>query len=46
MSNIPQQIGWSTEAKLLQEILKEIKRLQSIVSKIGITTTTTTTAHP
>jgi hypothetical protein len=47
MSYIPQETGWSLEAKLLDQILKEIKRLQTIVSK-GITypTTTTTTTHP
>lgn len=46
MGTTPQQIGWSQEAKLLQEILKEIKRLQSIVNKLVVTTTSTTTAAP
>lgn len=44
--SISKQIGWSNEANLLYEILKEIKKLQAITSKVGITTTTTTTATP
>lgn len=35
-----QQIGWSQEAKLLQQILKQLERLTKVVA----TTNTTTTA--
>ena len=41
------EIGWSTEATLLYDILQEIKRMQGILSKIvTYTTTTTTTSTP
>lgn len=46
MGRISKQIGWSNEANLLYEILKEIQRLQQILSQMGITTTTTTTLTP
>lgn len=34
MSGISKQIGWSNEANLLYEILREMKRLQQITSRI------------
>lgn len=43
MSYIPQQIGWSQEAKLLYEILKKIDTLIKVSADGPITTTTTTT---
>lgn len=46
MGRISKQIGWSNEANLLYEIWKEIKRLQQILSQMGIVTTTTTTTTP
>lgn len=39
------QIGWSTEAKLINEISKQLDRLIEVCGK-GITTTSTTTAAP
>ena len=38
---MPQQIGWSTEAKLLYEIKQELKKLTKVVYS-SLTTTTTT----
>jgi len=47
--SVSKQTGWSNESNLLYEILQEIKRLQSIVTKLTVTTvpatTTTTTTH-
>lgn len=43
MSKITKQIGWSTEAKLLYQILQQLQQLTRIVGQ-SITTTTTTTA--
>jgi len=40
---MPQQIGWSTEAKLLYQIKKAIKRASQVAAA---TTTPTTTAAP
>jgi hypothetical protein len=40
---MPQQIGMSTEAKLLYQIKQKIRRLTQVVGS-SITTTTTTTA--
>lgn len=37
---INKQVGWSQEASLLQEIIKELDRLIKVTS--GTTTTTTT----
>lgn len=34
MTSISKQVGWSNESNLLYEILKEIKRLQTITAKI------------
>lgn len=39
-----QQIGWSQEAKLMQQISKQIERLTQVVAASGTTTTTTTPA--
>lgn len=50
--SVSKQIGWGTEAKLLYEILKEIKMLRSVLgsttttTSTSSTTTTTTTAAP
>ena len=44
-TSISKQIGWSSEANLLYEILKQLERLQGIVSKLVPLTTTTTTTH-
>lgn len=38
----PQQIGWSQEAKLLQDILKSLDKLIKVTSALTTTTTTTT----
>lgn len=43
MSVPNQQIGWSTKAKLLQQITKQLERLTQVVSNL---TTSTTTTHP
>lgn len=43
------QIGWGTEENLLYEISKQLEQLTGVISKIGITpstTTTTTTVTP
>ena len=42
-----QYVGWSQEAKLLQQITKQLDRLTKVISQLGISTTTTstTTAH-
>jgi UDP-N-acetylmuramate-alanine ligase len=37
-----QQIGWSQEAKLLQQISKQLDRLIQVAGTAGTTTTTTT----
>ncbi len=37
-----QQIGWSQEAKLLQQISKQLNRLIQVTAAAGTTTTTTT----
>jgi len=39
-----QEIGWSQQAKLLEQINKSIKRLTQVVSATPFTTSTTTTA--
>lgn len=39
----PQQIGWSQEAKLLQDILKKLDELIKVTNKVVTTLTTTTT---
>ena len=39
-----QQIGWSQEAKLLQQISKQLNRLIQVTAAAGTTTTTTTTS--
>lgn len=41
-----QQIGWSTEAKLLYELIKQMDRLIKIMGSVYSTTTTTTTIAP
>lgn len=41
MAYTPQQIGWSTEAKLLQEIIKKLDQLIKVTSSLTTTTTTT-----
>jgi len=38
-----QQIGWSQEAKLLQQILIQLDYLTKVLGNLKITTTTTTT---
>jgi hypothetical protein len=38
------QIGWSVEAKLLNEISKKLDRLISVTAQLTTTTTTTTVA--
>lgn len=44
------QIGWGTEENLLWEISKQLEALTGVISKIGVTpstsTTTTTTTTP
>jgi hypothetical protein len=40
---MPQQIGWSTEAKLLYQIKKLLQKAQKAVGSAPATTTTTTT---
>jgi hypothetical protein len=40
------QIGWSQEAKLLQEITKQLQRAVQVAGNPPITTTTTTTTAP
>lgn len=37
-----QQIGWSQEAKLLQQILIQLDYLTKVLAKLSTTTTTTT----
>ena len=37
-----QQIGWSQESKLLQQISKQLDRLIQVAGTLGTTTTTTT----
>jgi hypothetical protein len=37
-----QQIGWSQEAKLLQQISKQLDKLIKVTAAAGTTTTTTT----
>jgi hypothetical protein len=39
-----QQIGWSQEAKLLQQISKQLDKLIKVTAAAGTTTTTTTPA--
>jgi hypothetical protein len=39
-----QQIGWSQEAKLLQQISKQLDKLIKVTAAAGTTTTTTTAA--
>jgi len=43
MSYIPQQIGWSEESKLLQEILKQLSKINASLCTGPCPTTTTTT---
>lgn len=43
MSIRSQQQGYSQEAKLLYEILKQLDKLTKVISKAITTTTTTTT---
>lgn len=41
------QIGWGTQENLLWEVAKQLEALTGVISKIGQTTTTsTTTATP
>ena len=42
MTSISKQIGWSTEANLLYEILKQAERLAKGSNSVTTTTTTTT----
>ena len=44
MSVPNQQIGWSQEAKLLQQISKQLDKLIKVTAAAGTTTTTTTAA--
>lgn len=37
-----QQIGWSTKARLMWQILKQVERLNSSGAAVSTTTTTTT----
>lgn len=37
------QIGWSQEAKLMQQISKQLDRLIKVAATLNATTTTTTT---
>jgi hypothetical protein len=39
---IPQQIGWSVEAKLLQQIIKQLDKAIKTAGSSATTTTTTT----
>lgn len=39
-----QQIGWSQEAKLLQQLSKQLQKLIGVVGAATTTTTTTTTS--
>lgn len=43
MSYTPQQIGWSQESKLLQQISKQLDRTIQVAGKVAYPTTTTTT---
>lgn len=43
MGYIPQQIGWSQESKLLQQIIKQLVRINAIAGKGSTPATTTTT---
>ena len=43
MSYIPQQTGWSQESKLLQEIIKQLARINASLCSGPCPTTTTTT---
>jgi hypothetical protein len=43
MGYIPQQIGWSQEAILLQRILKQLINITKVAGKTTPATTTTTT---
>jgi hypothetical protein len=43
MGYTPQQIGWSVEAKLLQEVIKKLDQINRTLSSTVTTTTTTTT---
>ena len=43
MGYIPKQIGWSTEAILLQQILKKLIQITKIAGGGSSTVTTTTT---
>ena len=40
------QIGWSQEAKLLQQISKQLDRLIKVTAAANSTTTSTTTVAP
>jgi hypothetical protein len=44
MSVPNQQIGWSQESKLLQQISKQLDKLIKVTAAAGTTTTTTTAA--
>jgi len=41
---MPQEIGWSTEAKLLYQIRQKIRRLTQVMGSSITTTSTTTTS--
>jgi len=40
---MPQEIGWNQESKLLEEILKKLKRITEVMGNNLPTTTSTTT---
>lgn len=46
MPKISKQIGWSVEANLLYEILKELERIHQDLKRVIVVTTTTTTTTP
>jgi len=43
---MPEQVGWSLEAKLLSKVLKQLIKLTKVVAAGNTYTTTTTTTSP